>query len=89
MSLTLISATGDPPVVTISAAVKLVPTDSLNVKVNVTGPLAVAPAMLSSMTKVGATVSAAEASSPPPPPHAAMKRDAASAQADRANLLDG
>ena len=61
MSFTLISATGVPPVTVMSLAVKLVPTDSLNVKMKVVSPLpvALAPVMLSSMTRVGATPSGA------------------------------
>ena len=88
MSLTLINALGAPPATTMSSKVKLLPTDSLNAKMNVTAPDAVAPALLSSMTKVGATVSGGD-ESPPPPPQAATNSDAASAQAERANLFEG
>ena len=92
VSLTLISATGAPPVTVMSLAVKLVPTDSLKVKTNVVRPslaVAVAAVTLSSITSVGATPSGATGSLPPsPPPHAATSRDTASAGADRANFFE-
>ena len=88
MSLTLISALDVPPATTMSSRVKLVPTDSLNVKVNVTAPEAVTLAMLSPMTKVGATVSGGDEASSPPPQAATIK-DAASAHAERANFFEG
>ena len=87
MSLTLISGLAVPPATTMSSIVKLVPTDSLNVKVNVTAPDAVTAAMLSSMTSVGATLSGDGSS--PPPPQAATNSDAATAHAERANFFEG
>ena len=59
MSLTLTSVSGVPPVTTTSLAVKLLPTDSLNVKMKVVlpSPVALAAVMLSSIARVGATPS--------------------------------
>ena len=90
MSLTLISATGVPPLTVMSLAVKLVSTDSLKVKMNVVwpSPVALAAAMLSVMTRVGATPSEVAGASAFSPPQAATNRDAASAVADRANFFE-
>jgi len=55
--LTRVNAPAVPPATAISSAVKLVPTSSLKVKVNVTGPVAVSPAALLVISTAGGVVS--------------------------------
>ena len=86
LSLAIAKAPLVPPVTATAAALKLLPTDSLNVKVNVTGPSVLAAATLSVMTTVGAWVSGGAVASPPP--QAVSRTVVASAQADRANCLE-
>ena len=89
MSLTLISTPGVPPVTATSLVAKVLPTDSLKVNVKVTGPVALALAVLSAITSVGATPSGTTLSlSPSSPPQAATSTDTARALADRANFFE-
>ncbi len=55
--LTRVNTPAVPPATAMSSAVKLAPTSSLKVKVNVTGPLAVSPAALLVMSTVGGVAS--------------------------------
>jgi hypothetical protein len=65
-----------------SSTKKLEPTSSLNVKVKVTGPVAVEPEMSSVITTVGGVVSVVA-----PPPQALINKDAARAQAERLKVF--
>ena len=96
VALTLLKVPALPPVMTTSLAVKLAPTSSLKTKLKITGPVAVAAETSSKMATVGAVRSGAGAvlgalitvadggGVASPPPQAATRRDAATAQVDRA-----
>jgi len=79
VSLTRVSVPMVPPETIRSSAVKLLPTASLKLKVNVTGPLAVPMAPVVMVT-VGGKMSGAPAS---PPPQAASCKLAATATASK------